>query len=149
LDKNSGEIVKYNVRENEEELSPETWLKETTEKKAINAISMAIDENIWVLNKEENITIERYYLGLFKDTISLNIFPELENPTKIWTSPQNPYFYILEPKNNRLIILNKQGEIFKQYQSEKFNHLLDFALSEDGKTIYVLNSSKVYQIEME
>jgi len=53
----------------------------------------------------------------------------------------------LEPSQNRIIILSKQGEIIKQFQSPEFDALVDFAVSGDGKKIYLLNGLKVYQIE--
>lgn len=138
LDSKSGEIAEYS-----QFLIPQFWLSPGT-KKAISAKSMAIDGSIWILT--ENKEIERYSKGFYKETLKLSLFPYLENPTKIWTSEKLPYFYLLEPSQNRIIILNKKGEIIKQYRSEKFDNLLDFAISEDGKTIYLLNGLKVYKI---
>lgn len=141
LDSNKGEIQKCSsplIQKNcEFWLSPET-------KKPIEAKSMAIDGSIWILTKENQI--DRYYNGSYQETLSLNFFPCLEDPIKIWTSKTLSYLYLLEPGQNRIIILNKSGEIVKQFQSEKLDNLLDFALSEDGKTIYLLNGLKIYQL---
>ncbi|MCD6528576.1 hypothetical protein J7K44_02995 [bacterium] len=142
LDVKSGEIVKYSSLWQK---IGKLWLLPKT-KKAIGAKSMAIDGSIWILNKEGKI--DRYFAGSYKETLSLNLFPYLEKPTKIWTSLNHPYLYLLEPAKKRIVILNKHGEIVKQYQSEKFNNLLDFAVSQDVKTIYLLNGSKVYQINL-
>jgi len=65
---------------------------------------------------------------------------------KIFTSATLPYLYLLEPVQKRIIILDKKGQIVKQFQSQKFDNLLDFAISENGKTIYLLNGLKVYKI---
>jgi len=78
--------------------------------------------------------------------LNLNFFPAAENLSKIFTSSSLPYLYILEPAQKRIIILNKSGEIIKQFQSEKFDNLLDFAISQNGKTIWLLNGLKVYQL---
>ena len=42
----------------------------------------------------------------------------------------------------------KDGEIIKQFQSPKFNNLKDFDISPTGKTIYLLNGSSVYKINL-
>ena len=144
LDKKTGEIVKYEHIRGFEWKDPVLWLSKET-KKATNAKSMAIDGRIWVL-KEGNL-IDKYYRGDFQETITVEIFPLPENFLKIWTSSTLPYLYILEPSKERIIILNKEGEIVKQYQSEKFNNLKDFAVSGDGKKIYLLNELELYQLD--
>ena len=57
------------------------------------------------------------------------------------------YIYILEPSERRVIVITETGDVIKQFQSEEFDNLLDFAVSENGKTIYLLNGLKVYKIE--
>ena len=148
LDKKSGQIIKYPYLKWD---SPQLWLNQTpyqnkfgTGQEPIEAKSMAVDGNIWILNK--NNSINRYYIGELKETLNLELFPEPKNLSKILTSMLTGYIYLLEPEQNRVVILNKSGRIIKQFQSEKFNNLLDFAISEDGKTIWLLNGLKVYQL---
>jgi len=138
-----GEIIKYPYLEEFQWGSPQFWLAPKA-KKATNSKSMVVDGSIWILNKDNSIT--KYYGGWPKETITLDIFPSPKNFSKIFTLPNLPYLYFLEPEQNRIVILNKKGEIVKQFQSEKFDNLLDFGVSENGKTIYLLNGLKVYQI---
>ena len=42
--------------------------------------------------------------------------------------------------------MDKTGQVFQQFQSEKFDNLSDLAFSEDGKTLYVLNGETIYKI---
>jgi len=105
-----------------------------------------VDGSIWILTKDN--TIERFYTGKLQETINIEIFPFVTNLSKIFTSSQLTYLYILEPEQNRIIILDKSGQIIKQYQSEKFNNLLDFSISQDGKTIWLLNSLTLYKINL-
>ncbi|MCK4520481.1 hypothetical protein KAT95_01265 [Candidatus Parcubacteria bacterium] len=114
--------------------------------KLINARAMAIDGSIWIINKDNKI--DRYYAGKWQETLELNIFPDIEKLEKIHTSPALSYIYLLEPEEKRVIIINKTGDIIKQFFSEKFDNLKDFIVSENGKTIWLLNSSKVYQINL-
>lgn len=141
LDSDSGEIVKYSLPFNKGNL----WLSSQT-KKAVKGKSMAIDGNIWILTK--NNEIDRYFLNNYQETLKINLFPYLENPAKIATSSSLPYLYILEPAQNRIIILTKQGKIVKQFQSDEFNNLLDFTISENGKTLWLLNNQRVYQLNI-
>ncbi len=143
LDKKSGEIIKYPHLGNLKWDSPQLWLNSQT-KKAIDSESIAVDGSVWVLNK--NNSISRYHAGKYQETLKLDFFPYPKDFSKIFTLSDLSYLYLLEPGQSRIVILNKTGQIIKQFQSEKFDNLLDFAVSEDGKTIYLLNGLKVYQI---
>jgi hypothetical protein len=143
LDKNSGKIIKYPYQGNLQWALPQLWLEN---KKAKDFRSLAVDGSIWILTK--NNSIERYYSGYLQETLDLEIFPTLKLFSKLFTTAKLPYLYILEPVQKRIIILNKSGQIFQQYQSEKFDNLLDFTVSQDGKTIYLLNGLKVYRISL-
>ncbi len=143
LDSENGEIIKYSRIENGRWDLPQSWLKD---KKAKDFKSLAVDGSVWILTKDNSI--EKYYTGSLQETLRLEIFPYPKTITKIFTSSQLPYLYFLEPGQSRIIILNKSGQIIKQYQSEKFDNLLDFTISQDGKIIYLLSGLKVYQIKL-
>ena len=153
LDKKQGEILKCSLQK------CQPWFSKESSKKPENAISLAIDGSIWILNKGD--TINRYWSGLYQETLKFDIFPKLEKPTKISIPPTLPYFYILEPAKNRILIIKKsgspsqvfgekiwEGEVIKQFQSDKFDNLKDFAISEDGRTIWLLNSLILYQVPL-
>ena len=140
LDSKKGEILKYSFPPN----SPQIWLNSET-KKPINAKSMAIDGSVWVLTNDNKIL--QYFAGKYQKTLDIDIFPEPKNLEKIFTSYNLPYLFLLEPAQKRIIILNKSGEIISQFQSEKFDDLKDFFVSD--KTIYLLNGQKVYWIKFQ
>ena len=143
LDKNTGEIARY---ANQGKDSPLLWLRDGVERENYNgAASMVVDGGIWVLNKNN---INRYYAGSLEKTLEIDIFPALQNLTKIWTSSAHLYLYLFESTQNRMIILNREGKIVKQFQSEELDNLKDFSVSADGQTIYLLNGFKIYQIEI-
>jgi len=141
LDEKKGEIIKYPAPLAQNKDFPQTWLAEET-KKAMGAKSLVIDGPIWILNKDN--TISQYFGANLKETIVPDLFPEPENLSSIQASYE--LFYVLEPAQKRIIVLTKTGDIIKQWQSEKFDNLKDFAVSGDGKTIWLLNGVKVYQI---
>ena len=143
LDKENNAIVRYPAVSESNWGSPTAWLSPEI-KTATDFKSMAVDGSIWVLTKENSI--DRYYSGRLQETITLEIFPELKNFSKIFTTLELPYLYILEPEQKRIVILDKAGQIVRQYQSGKFDNLLSFSLTEDGKTIWLLNGLQVYRI---
>jgi len=144
LNKEKEQIIKYNHFTNLLWGSAKNWLK--SQQDLSKAKSMIIDGSIWVLN--QNNSIDRYRLAAHQETIDINTFPIIENITKIKTSSTLPYLYLLEPSQNRIIILTKAGEIYKQIFSEKFDDLKDFEISADGKTIWLLNENNIFQIKL-
>jgi hypothetical protein len=141
-DKNNQTIIKYPQTLEFNWSEPEIWLKPET-KTATDLESMTVDGSIWLL--ASNNSIDRYHTGQLQETINLAIFPESKNLTKIYTTLELPNFYLLEPEQKRIIVLDKTDQIIGQYQSEKFNNLLDFSISTD-KTIWLLNGLKLYKI---
>ncbi len=127
LDPEKGRILK----------NEKTW---SDSEKLINAKSIAVDGNIWIL--DQNNQILRFYLGNHQNTLEITIFPQIENAQKIFTSPDLSYIYILEPIKNRIIAIDKEGKIIKQFTSPKFDDLKDLYISEN--TIYLLNNDTVY-----
>ena len=144
LDNKTGQIIKYPFLGESNWGSPVLWLTPKTTK-AIGVKSIAIDGSIWILNEN---TIYEYYSGSLKRTLDFTLFPAPKDFSKIFAYFNLPYLYVLEPGQHRIVVLDKSGQIIKQFQSEKFDNLLDFGVSSDGKTIYLLNGLKVYKIEL-
>ncbi len=138
FDKKTGEIIKYPFLGDLKWGSPRLWLAQ----KAIDGESTAVDGSLWILDKDNSIN--KYYAGVLQEKLKTDIFPEIKDLSKIFTSPALPYLYVSEHCQNRIIILNKSGRLIKQFRSEKFDNLLDFVVSPDGKEIYLLNGLKVY-----
>ncbi len=110
-----------------------------------SAISLAVDGNVYVLMKNGNIT--RFASGSEEGWDVGVVDPAITNATKMWTSPESNYLYILEPATNRLIVFEKEsGEFVVQYRSGAFASLTDFVVDEEGYTIYLLAGSKIYSI---
>ena len=145
LDGKKGEVLKYLYREGEEGIFGEIWLNQET-KRPSGTKSIAVDGSVWALNK--NNQLDKYSSGNLKETLGLDIYPFPKDFSKILTFSSLPYLYILEPIQNRIIIIEKSGKIIKQFQSEKFDNLKDFSVSEDGKTIYLLNGVELYKINL-
>ncbi|MGB9743542.1 MAG: hypothetical protein ACPLW9_02415 [Minisyncoccales bacterium] len=145
LDTKHNSIIKYPLIAELKWGKPEIWL-ETKDKPDSNYQSMAIDGSVWLLTTSNHI--EKYYTGQYQKTINLEIFPPVKNLSKILTNPDLPYLYFLEPVQKRIIIADKTGQIIKQYQSEKFDNLLDLSVTNNGKTIWLLNGLRFYRLDI-
>jgi hypothetical protein len=141
LDSKNGKITKYPYSSDFQLGLPQTWLEN---QKAKDYKSMAVDGSVWLLSK--NNSIDKYYSGKIQNNFILKIFPEPKEFSQIFTSFQLSYVYILEPSQKRIIIMDKSGQIIRQFQSQKFNNLLDFTVSEESRKIWLLNGLKVFEI---
>lgn len=145
LDKTAGQIFRLTYSGSEFR-STQAWLKpaalETV--KANEITSLAIDGVIYALKADG--TIVKLASGLNQGELKPKIEPAFAAAAKIYTHDKTDNLYILEPANQRLVVLNKQGELKVQYHSDKFNNLKDFIVSSDEKKIYLLNGSQIYVI---
>ena len=136
LDKSKSKVVKYSYSNNTWS-PPQLWAESQD-----GLESISIDGSVWLLNK--NNEIKRYYGGKAQQTITLDIFPEVRDLAQVFTSSATPYLYLTEPSQKRIIVLDKNGNVVRQFQSESFDNTL--GLFGQGKTIYLLSGSKVYKI---
>lgn len=140
FDGGRGEIAKGSLSQS----NVEHWLMANSEKKPLDAASIAIDGNIWVLRN--NGEIQRYFTGEYEESINLQVFPKLENPTKIYTRAQLPYLYILDAEHARVLVISKFGDIIRQYQSPDFQEATDFAVPPGGNSMFILKGTQVFRI---
>lgn len=143
LDARNGEILKMPVP-SEGQTFAERWVDPLSPKKPLNALAMAIDGNIWVLNERNEI--QRYFRGVWQETLAVDIIPPFRAVTRLKASAQLPYFALLEREQERLVILSKTGTALRQYRSDELARVRDFTVSADGQTIYLFDGEKLYRI---
>jgi len=123
-------------------LPPVAWIKGQAD--FSNAVSMDIDGTIYVLFK--NGQVNKYLKGSQEEFNLKSIDPEFTEASKIIVSPILKYIYILESKNNRLAVFDKNGEFLLQYRFSQMNDIKDFIVDEANKKIYVLNNTSIFEI---
>jgi hypothetical protein len=147
LDSSVGRIIRYQKPLQGGSVEPIEWLEKSSREKPEQVASFAVDGQIWILKKDGRI--QRYFKGLYQESIHLSIFPELEKPKRLVANSDSPYLYILDPENKRIVIATKFGDLVAQYKSPAFDNMLDLSISRDGRVIYVLNSNNIYRISTE
>jgi len=125
--------------------SKRAWLK--SEKELSGAIKMAIDGFIWVLNSSGEIN--KYLRGGEEEFRIVGLDKEFSEPATFFTSSEDNYLYILDKGNSRVVVLSKKGEYYSQYQNSQIKNALDLVVSEKEGKIFLLEGSRIYQIEME
>jgi len=143
FDSRAGEIYKSRIPSTEQ-LTLERWVNPLSPKKPLNARSMSIDSNIWILTTENEI--QKYFRGQYVESLNLAITPAFQNATLLKANLQLPYLYILEPFHKRLVILDKSGRVVEQYYSEPLARVRDFTISANGQTIHLFDGVKIYLI---
>ncbi|PIP18482.1 MAG: hypothetical protein COX42_00610 [Parcubacteria group bacterium CG23_combo_of_CG06-09_8_20_14_all_35_6] len=121
------------------------WIK-TKEKKPIGAESISVTGLVYILTNDNSIW--RYRDGVLNNVIELSVFPFPKNLTKLVYSSLFSGFAILESSQERVILINTQGVLIKQFKSKKFINLKDVVFSQDGKSLYILSGSEVYKFDL-
>lgn len=147
LDKKNQQIYKHTPIQ--EGFSKGTaWLNASTAKAVdlSNATSIAIDGNIYVLTKSGQIF--KFFKGNRENLEIETINPKLTNTTQLWTNSEADHLYLLEPENNRLVVLNKEGKLIKQIKSDKWKNTKSMVIKEKQDKGYVLNGDKIYEFSL-
>lgn len=120
------------------------WLKE--KQNLSQAISLTIDGSIYILNSDGSIV--RYLNGYKKEDLKPQALFQSEIKTgQILTKTDFKNLYLLDTGNKRLIIFDKKGQLVKQYISQEFSEATSFGVTDDEKTVFVLNGTKLYQLD--
>ena len=132
----------------------EAWIKDETN--ISDAISFTIDGSVYVMKKTSQIfkfhqgKIAEFTLDEIHPVLSFQD-PNILNPKgniKIFTNDDLKYLYLLDGPSKRLIILNKQGKLIKQFTCEEFINLKDFIISRNEKKAWLLAGTKIFEIEI-
>lgn len=131
-DTNNCSIIRYSPSLEEKT----EWIK--TKKPNQTCLSIAIDGSIWILNKENSLDI--YHEGEYKRSIDIP-----EGITSMETRFNEPNLYLAYPAGERVIIIDKEGNLVKQIKSESFKELKDIFISKES--IWALSGNNVYRIK--
>lgn len=147
LSKSDNEIYKHRLAASGY-AKGEKWLKDISQSGIQNPVSLTIDGNIFLLQNDADNAILKFTQGARKDFPLHAFLVPLKKATKIFTSEIMKNIYILDPGNKRIVIIDKEGKLIRQYTSGKFDDLIDFSISSGEKELYLLNKTAVYEITL-
>lgn len=109
--------------------------------------SIAIDGNIFTLHSDG--AARRLFKGVPAEFTLSAIDPALSGATRIITSDEHQYLYIVDPVNKRVVIFTKEGELVRQIFIEAASNMQDAAVGPDEKNLYVLDGAQVLKVSLE
>ena len=122
------------------------WLAPGIEPDFSKIVDISIDGSIWMLSSSGKVS--RFTLGS-PQTVSLNGLPQqMVDPKSIYTNEELKYVYILDPLQERIVVLEKSGEFKVQYKAEGLKDAKDLVVSEEEGKIILLNGSKLESFEL-
>lgn len=126
------------------------WLKSGDIK---NAVSLAIDQYVYILTSDGQI--KKYFTGEEYADKDGNKFAikqpsdAITNPSKIYTSSEQKYLYVVEPSKSRIVLFDKTtGALVKQLVGEDFSNIKDISVDAEEKNMAVLTKNKIMKIDL-
>ncbi len=116
-----------------------------------HGVSVTVDGAVYVLSSDGQIS--KTYADAKQDFVIDGLSNPFKNPTKILADKNQDtgHLYILDPQNNRVVVLSKSGKYQAQYVLPDVNDLIDMqlvpSLTKD-QLMLLSKSGKVYQVEL-
>lgn len=115
-----------------------------------NARSMAIAYSVYVL--KENGELVNFSGGAKTGFTVSGLEKSFLEPVKVVADLDFTYIYVADRGNKRIVVLNKDGELVRQYKNNEdvlWGDIRGVAVSSDESLIFVLDGSKVYKLKIE
>ncbi len=144
LNTSDGVVTKYTLED--KALTNALW---GTFPELVSAISHSINVSIYVL--DANSVLQVYTQGE-KDAFEIKgLSVPLRNASQVFTSENLDNIYIADKGNNRIVVLDDEGNLLKQFQAADrtyFNDIRSIVVNAAEDALFVLDGSKVYQIKL-
>ncbi len=111
-----------------------------------DAISMAIDSNVYVLKNDG--TVLKFLSGGQEGFALATIDPPLRAAGSLWTVADGSTIIVTDPANKRVIAFDKNGTLTAQIQSSHFTAPRDVAADEANKRMIVTDGNKLLLVPM-
>lgn len=121
----------------------ERWFKE--EAKITDSRGFAVDGSIYLLFPDGAL---KYFNGRKENFTLSPTLPKLEEASRIFTRADYDFLYIADPKNERILIFDKNGKLARQLVSGKFREVADIYVDEKNRIIYALSGSELLQVTL-
>lgn len=108
--------------------------------------SIAIDGNIFTLHSDGSV--RRLFKGVPAEFTLASLEPGLAGATRIITGEEHQYLYVVDPKNKRVVVLTKEGQLVQQIFIEDAASMQDAAVPADEKNLYVLDGTRVLKVSL-
>lgn len=115
-----------------------------------DAVSISIAYSVYVLTNQGELI--NYSGGVETDFTVSGLDKPFLNPVKVIADLDFENIYVADRGNNRIIVLNEKGELLKQFKNDDdslWRDIRSISISSDEKYLFVLDTSKVYKVDLE
>jgi|GEM_PF-866036 len=127
-------------------LNSTTWATDDT---LSNAKALGIAYNIYVVSADNNLLV---YTQGEKSTFSVTgLDTPLSKVTDLYVDVNFDYIYLADAGNNRVVVLNTEGEFVKQIKARDeaaWSDIKSLSLNTAETKMFLLNGSKVFEIDL-
>ncbi len=138
LDADTNQIYRHNKTQTGYDKGA-PWIKSTRD--IALATSMTIDGDIFVMGT--NGIIHKFVAGNEQAFAPKDVDPPLSGEGIMWTYTDVPNLYILDTKTPRVVVLDKNGAMKAQYESDAWTQPTSMIVDEIKKTMYILEGNAV------
>lgn len=139
-------VVKYPVVESGYGAAS-NWLSKD-EDELVNATSVAIDGNVWLVQRSGGSSVVTKFVGGIKEEFYIS---GLDRPMGerviVETSENVERLYLLDVDNKRVVVVNKTGEFVEQWVSDDFGQATSLLVDSEGRKVYFAKGGGVYMYE--
>ncbi len=115
-----------------------------------DAVSMAIAYSVYILKNDGELV--EYSGGAKTDFSVSGLEKSFQNPVKIVADLDFENIYIADKGNKSIVSLNEDGELITQYKNDDdslWGDIRSISVTQDEKTIFVLDSNKIFKLNVE
>lgn len=107
-------------------------------------VSLAIDGDLYAL--KANGEVRKWFRGEEQGFSLAPVDPILDEATEIATDADATELFIVDGKNKRVLVFDKNGGFVEQLTSEIWKTPSSVVIQDKGKTLFVLDDNKVYRV---
>ncbi len=119
------------------------WIKDGTSIK--NGEALTIDGDMFVLQDGKLI---KFTSGVSQAFDAEGIDPAIGTGSSLWTYTDLNTIYILDPKNERVVILNKEGLLKQQIKANGITKPTGMAIDAQSNIAYIIASNKLFKVQL-
>lgn len=138
LDSSSNQIYKH-IGNNGKLDKGDTWIKDSTDISSSGCI--AIDTNIYIGKNDGSII--KMFSGKKLPFELKDVDPKISKIDKIYTDKTIKEIYLLDSANKRIVIIDKDGNLLKQYYLPTLKQINNFTVDGASKKLYLTSENKI------
>lgn len=138
-------IYRY-LKQDEGYSDPVGWLTSSLGSSLDDVVSLAVDGDLWLSSKTGEI--RRFTSGRQQQFVVKGLPTAFSSALYVVTALELPQLYILEPNQNRLVILEKDGTFLREIKNASLGSASALVVDTTTNRVLVLSGSMVFAVEL-